>query len=95
MRSLLEAVGNVTEEHNGNLAVTLGGETEVVRPPRLRRGGDCTSGRVALSLEPFPEPLFQGFCNAFWRTQLVDPSRRGGGVETRLLSLRSPEAPTP
>jgi hypothetical protein len=33
VRSLLEAVGDVTEEHNGNLAVTLGGETEVVRPP--------------------------------------------------------------
>jgi len=33
VRSLLEAVGEVTEEHNGNLAVTLGGETEVLRPP--------------------------------------------------------------
>ncbi len=33
VRSLLEAVGDVVEEHNGNLAVTLGGETEVLRPP--------------------------------------------------------------
>ena len=32
--SLLEAVGSVTEEHNGNFKVTLGGETEVLRPPR-------------------------------------------------------------
>ena len=32
--SLLEAVGSVTEEHNGNVKVTLGGETEVLRPPR-------------------------------------------------------------
>ena len=34
VRSLLEAVGDVTEEHNGNVKVTLGGETEVLRPPR-------------------------------------------------------------
>jgi hypothetical protein len=32
--SLLEAVGSVTEEHNGNVKVTLGGQTEVLRPPR-------------------------------------------------------------
>jgi hypothetical protein len=32
--ALLEAVGSVTEEHNGNFKVTLGGETEVLRPPR-------------------------------------------------------------
>jgi hypothetical protein len=32
--SLLEAVGSVTEERNGNVKVTLGGETEVLRPPR-------------------------------------------------------------
>ena len=33
MRSLLEAVGTVIEEHNGKLKVTLGSETEVVQPP--------------------------------------------------------------
>jgi hypothetical protein len=33
VRSLLEAVGSVTEEPNGNLKVTLGGESEVLRPP--------------------------------------------------------------
>jgi hypothetical protein len=32
--SLLEAVGTVTEEHNGNVKVVLGEETEVLRPPR-------------------------------------------------------------
>jgi hypothetical protein len=32
--SLLEAVGSVTEEHNGSLRVTLGDETEVFRTPR-------------------------------------------------------------
>ena len=32
--SLLDAVGSATEERNGNVKVTLGGETEVVRPPR-------------------------------------------------------------
>ena len=32
--SLLEAVGSVTEEHNGNVKVTLGSETEVLRQPR-------------------------------------------------------------
>jgi hypothetical protein len=31
--SLLEAVGTTTEEHNGSLKVTLGSETEVLRPP--------------------------------------------------------------
>jgi hypothetical protein len=31
--SLLEAVGTATEEHNGKLRVTLGGETEVLQPP--------------------------------------------------------------
>ena len=34
VRSLLEAVGDVTEEHNGKLKVRLGDETEVLRPPR-------------------------------------------------------------
>jgi hypothetical protein len=33
VRSLLEAVGDVTEEHNGKLKVRLGDETEVLRPP--------------------------------------------------------------
>ena len=32
--SLLEAVGTVTEEHNGKVRVTLGPETEVLQPPR-------------------------------------------------------------
>jgi hypothetical protein len=32
--SLLEGVGFVTEEHNGNLKVALGGKTEVLRLPR-------------------------------------------------------------
>jgi hypothetical protein len=32
--SLLDALGSVTEEPNGNVKVTLGGETEVLRPPR-------------------------------------------------------------
>ena len=31
--SLLEAVGTVTEEHNGKVKVTLGSETEVFQPP--------------------------------------------------------------
>jgi hypothetical protein len=34
VRSLLDAVGATTEEHNGKLEVTLGGETEVLEPPR-------------------------------------------------------------
>ena len=33
VKSLLEAVGDVTEEHNGKLRVTLGDETEVLEPP--------------------------------------------------------------
>jgi hypothetical protein len=32
--SLLEAVGSVTEEHNGKVKVTLGPETEILQPPR-------------------------------------------------------------
>ena len=31
--SLLEAVGSVTEEHNGQFKVTLGSETEMLRAP--------------------------------------------------------------
>jgi hypothetical protein len=34
VRSLLEALGAVAEEHNGKLKVTLGDETEVLQPPR-------------------------------------------------------------
>jgi hypothetical protein len=34
VRSLLEAVADVTDKHNGKLAVSLGGETEVLVPPR-------------------------------------------------------------
>jgi len=33
VRSLLEAVGTVTQAHNGKLEVTLGAETEVLQPP--------------------------------------------------------------
>ena len=32
--SLLEAVGTVTERHNGRIEVTLGDETEVLDPPK-------------------------------------------------------------
>jgi len=32
--SLLEAVGTVTERHNGRVEVTLGDETEVFDPPK-------------------------------------------------------------
>jgi hypothetical protein len=31
--SLLDAVGATTQEHNGKLKITLGDETEVIRPP--------------------------------------------------------------
>jgi hypothetical protein len=34
VRSLLEALGAVTEEHNGKLKVELGGQVEVFVPPR-------------------------------------------------------------
>jgi hypothetical protein len=33
VRSLLETVGTATEEDNGKLRVTLGGETEMLQPP--------------------------------------------------------------
>lgn len=36
VRSLLEAVGTVIEEHNGKVKVTLGSETEVLQPPRSK-----------------------------------------------------------
>lgn len=60
VRSLLEALGAVSEEHNGKLRVTLGGETEILQPPRgkdvdpqmmvdlrrmLRRAGLAPAGR--------------------------------------------------
>lgn len=31
--SLIEAIGTAVEEHNGKLKVTIGPETEVIRPP--------------------------------------------------------------
>lgn len=34
VRSLLEAVGTVTEHRNGRVEVTLGDETEVIDPPK-------------------------------------------------------------
>jgi hypothetical protein len=34
VRSLLDAVGTVAEEHNGRLRVSLGQETEVITLPR-------------------------------------------------------------
>jgi hypothetical protein len=34
VRSLLESLGAVTEEHNGKLRVELGGEVEVLERPR-------------------------------------------------------------
>jgi hypothetical protein len=34
--SLLEKIGNATEEHNGKIRVTLGPETEVLTPPRSK-----------------------------------------------------------
>jgi hypothetical protein len=34
VKSLLEAAGTATEEHDGKLKVTLGDETEVLEPPR-------------------------------------------------------------
>jgi hypothetical protein len=34
VKSLLDAVGATTEEQNGKLRVILGGETEVLEPPR-------------------------------------------------------------
>ena len=34
VRSLLETLGAVSEERNGKLKVTLGGDTEVLQPPR-------------------------------------------------------------
>jgi hypothetical protein len=34
VRSLLEALGAVTEEHNGKLVVELGGQVEDLVPPR-------------------------------------------------------------
>jgi hypothetical protein len=34
VRSLLDALGAVSKEHNGKLEVTLGGETEILQPPR-------------------------------------------------------------
>ena len=33
VRSLLEALGAVSEERNGKLKVTLGGETKILHPP--------------------------------------------------------------
>jgi hypothetical protein len=36
VKSLLEAAGTTTEQHNGKLEVTLGGESLVLQPPRTK-----------------------------------------------------------
>jgi hypothetical protein len=36
VRSLLDAVGTVVEEHDGKLKVTVGPETEVLHPPHAK-----------------------------------------------------------
>ena len=36
VRSLLEAVGSVSEEHDGTIRVTIGGQKEVFRPPHTK-----------------------------------------------------------
>ncbi len=41
--SLLRAIGDVTEEHNGKLKIALGPETEVIHPPH---GKDVGVGLV-------------------------------------------------
>ncbi len=57
--SLLEAVGDVVEEHNGKFKVTLGSETEVLRRPHgkdvdVRRSSTCggCSSRPGWALAP-------------------------------------------
>jgi len=42
VRSLLEAIGTVTERHDGKLEVALGGEKEVIRPPHSKDLDDQT-----------------------------------------------------
>jgi hypothetical protein len=42
VRSLLEAVGTVTQEHDGKLKITLGDRTEVLQPPHGKDVGKDT-----------------------------------------------------
>jgi hypothetical protein len=42
VRSLLEAVGTVTEEHDGKLKVTVGAETDVLQRPHGKDIGKDT-----------------------------------------------------
>jgi hypothetical protein len=42
VRSLLEAVGTVTEEHDGKLKITLGNATETLYPPHGKDVGKDT-----------------------------------------------------
>lgn len=42
MRSLLEAVGDVTEEHNGKIRVTVGDQTLTITPPRHKDVDEST-----------------------------------------------------
>jgi len=42
VRSLLEAVGTVTEEHDGKLRVTVGAETDVLQRPHGKDIGKDT-----------------------------------------------------
>ncbi len=46
VRSLLDALGAESQEHNGKLRVTLGDETEVLQPPR----GKDIDGQMVVDL---------------------------------------------
>src|SRR6266550_7806136 len=58
VRSLLGEVATVTEEHNGRLGVTLGGETEVLEPPR---GKDVHVQMIVDLRRMFTRVLFQSY----------------------------------
>ncbi|MBC8075405.1 MAG: type II toxin-antitoxin system HicA family toxin [Chloroflexales bacterium] len=51
LRTLLEAIGTVTEEHNGHLRVTVNGEPYMVRRPQ----GDGVDVQTLLDLRSFLE----------------------------------------
>jgi hypothetical protein len=51
VRSLLEAVGTVTDEHDGKLKVTVGDETRVLQPPHGKNVDEQTLVDIRRLLE--------------------------------------------
>ena len=79
MRSLLEALGAASEEHNGELKVTFRGEIEVLQPAR---GKDIDAEMI---VDPRRMLTREGIARPRW-TRLISADGREGQLAEFVLS---------